>query len=126
MVDSDVPGTGQQQRQSVVGHLLNAVIGNICDRDSQFACNRNRNVIQSDPKSRNDAAALRSPHDGFGDIRPTCRNRIDIAGQLNERVLVAVRRLDDLCIDLRQNLTFDVTIGPSAVGNENAVFTTHG
>ncbi len=116
---------GQDESQRMVRHFRHAIIGDIADGNVQFGRRFDADVVQADAEPGDEPAPRRGPDHAFGDVGPAGPDRIRVAGQFDQRRLIALRRFDDFGPDPAENAAFDGTIGPSPVGDEDAELSAH-
>src|SRR5439155_5908943 len=115
----DAAGTGEQERESVVGDLLDAEIRDVHDEDAEACRVFDRDVVDTDPVARHDEATRGCVERLARDALPVGEDRVRRRGELNQLGLFARLGYQQLGADLGEDLALDRKRRPRVVGDKN-------
>src|SRR3989304_2514761 len=107
----------------MIGDFVDAVIGDVGDRDSGARRRVHVDVVNADPIPGDDSAAAFSGrrNDVRSYRRVTHKQRGRLASKLNERILVRGRRDDELYAQWLEDLPFDLEARKRVISDDDAV-----
>ena len=115
----DAPVPRQQQREHVVRHLVDAVVGHVRDHDSQLGRGRDVDVVDADAVAPDDDALFGGAHDFFRHLLEAGQDAVDVPRQRGERLLAAVRGDHELGVGRGQHGPLGLHARPDVVGNQH-------
>ena len=115
----DAPVPRQQQREDVVRHLVDAVVGHVGDDDAELGGSRDVYVVDADAVASDDDAPLGGAHDLLGHLLEAGQDAVDVTRQRDERLLAAVGGDDELGADLGEHGALRLDARPDVVGNQH-------
>ena len=119
VVGHDPAGVGQQHRQHVLGHLVGAVDGDVGDRDAAPRRLVDGDVVGADAVAADDAEPLAGGDDRRRDVGEAGEDRVGVAHQLDELVLLTGLGEHGRRVDRGEHLVLDRRVGPADVGDQD-------
>ena len=117
----DAAGRRQQQRDGVVGDLVEAVVGDVGDPDPARRRDRDVDVVDPDPVAGDHRAAVVGGRfdNRRADRREADQHRVGRRGQVDQRVLVRGGGEDDFGAQGLERPPLDLEAVENVVGDEN-------
>jgi hypothetical protein len=111
----------EEQGHRMVGDLIEAVVRDVRHHDPVAGRGLDRDVVVADPIPRDDPAPSRR-----GDVdhalahrREADEHRVDVHCQVEQGLLGAVRRHDDLGVERPEHLVLGAQVGEDVIGDQD-------
>jgi hypothetical protein len=119
VVRHDPANVGEQHREHVLGHLVGAVDGDVGDRDAPARRLLDGDVVGADAVAADDAEPLAGCDDRRRDVGEAGEDRVGVAYELDELVLLTGLGQHGHGIHGAEHLVFDRRVGPADVGDQD-------
>nr|WP_237764028.1 hypothetical protein [Terrimicrobium sacchariphilum] len=113
------PGQGEGECERMVRDLINAVVGNIANRDVSCSGRLEINVVDPDAVANDDPALIEVGDDFAGDWRPLNQQSVGFPTLCYDILRGFALRDMKLCSGLRDDFTLAVDMGESVIGDED-------